>query len=148
MSTPKGAALSVRLPTELVQRLERAARRKGLPKSSLVERYLEEGLRIEAHPGITFRDGPAGRRPGLVRGPDVWEVVSTLRVNDGSISATAEVLSLTERDVRTALGYFGDHPDEIEHWIRANEEEAARAEAAWRRLRSTEPAPPARVSPP
>ncbi len=133
MSVPKGAALSVRLPTELVQRLERTARRKGLPKSSLVERYLEEGLRMEAHPGITFRDGPAGRRAGLRRGPDVWEVISTLRVNDGSISATAEVLSLPERDVRIALAYFADHSEEIDEWIRLNEEEARQAEAAWHR---------------
>jgi len=133
MVDSKASPLSVRLPRALLDRLERSARRKGLPKSALVERYLEEGLRMEAHPGIAFRDGPAGRRPGLRRGPDVWEVISTLRANDGSVGATAKVLALPEREVRIALAYYGDHADEIDEWLRANEEEAVRAEAAWRR---------------
>jgi hypothetical protein len=30
---------------------------------------------MNAHPGIVCRDGPAGRRPGVVGGPDVWEVI-------------------------------------------------------------------------
>lgn len=133
MSKAKGAALSVRLPLDLVGRLERSARRKGLPKSAVVELYLEEGLRMEAHPGVVFRDGPAGRRAGLRRGPDVWEVISTLRANDGSIAAAAEVLALRESEVRIALAYYGDHSVEIDDWIRANDDEAVRAEAAWRR---------------
>ena len=91
---------------------------------------------MSEHAGILFVDGPAGRRPKLPRGPDVWEVITTLRVSDGSVSATAEVLNLSERDVRIALGYYGDHSDEIDEWIRANDEEAARAEAAWRRQRA------------
>lgn len=136
MVATKGSPLSVRLSRHLVERLEQSARRKGLPKSALVERFIEEGLRMEGHPGITFRDGPAGRRPGLRRGPDVWEVVSTLRVNDGSIATTAEVLNLPEREVRIAIAYFGDHSEEIDEWIRANEEEARQAEAAWRRQRA------------
>lgn len=136
MRAKKASALSVRLPSELVRRLERSARRKGVPKSALVERYLDEALRMEAHPGIVFRDGPAGRRAGLRRGPDVWEVISTLHRSGGSIGGTAATLALRESDVRIALAYFGDHPEEIEDWIRANEEEAIRAEAAWRRERS------------
>jgi len=136
MVATKASPLSVRLPRGLVERLEQSARRKGLPKSALVERYIDEGLRMEAHPGIAFRDGPAGRRAGLRRGPDVWEVVSTLRVNDGSIGATAEILDLPEREVRIAIAYYGDHAEEIDEWISANEEEARQAEAAWRRQRA------------
>ena len=33
---------------------------------------------MEHHPGVVFRSGPAGRRPGLAGGPDVWEVVRVL----------------------------------------------------------------------
>ena len=43
--------------------------------SSIGERQIDEGLRMEAHPGIVFRNGPSGRRAGLAAGPDVWEVV-------------------------------------------------------------------------
>ncbi len=136
MKTPKDSALSVRLSSGLVARLERSARRKGVPKSALVERYLEEALRMEAHPGIVFRSGPTGRRAGLRRGPDVWEVIATLKVNDGSVAASASILALPESEIRVALAYYGDHADEIDDWIRANEEEAVGAEAAWRRQRS------------
>ena len=40
--------------------------------SSIGERQIDEGLRMEAHPGIVFRNGPSGRRAGLAAGPDVW----------------------------------------------------------------------------
>lgn len=91
---------------------------------------------MEEHPGIVFVEGPAGRRAALRRGPDVWEVVSTLNANEGSVRATAEVLAIPESQVRIALGYYADHAHEIDEWIRANEEESARAEAAWRRQRA------------
>lgn len=125
--------LSARLAHETLERLARSARRKGVPRSALVQGYVEEGLRMEEHPGIVFVDGPAGRRPALRRGPDVWEVVSTLKANEGSVRATAEVLAIAEPQLRIALGYYADHAQEIDDWIHANEEESARAEAAWRR---------------
>lgn len=132
----RSSPLSVRLPAELLGRLERQAKRKGLPRSVVVERFLDEGMRMEEHPGITFRDGPAGRRAALRRGPDVWEVIATLRANDGSVRAAAGVLTLPESEMRIALGYYGDYPDEVDDWIRENEEEAERAQEAWRRQRA------------
>lgn len=88
---------------------------------------------MEEHPGIVFVDGPAGRRAALRRGPDVWEVVTTLKVNDGSVPEAADVLAIPEHQVRLALDYYADHAEEIDDWIRLNEEESARGEAAWRR---------------
>lgn len=88
---------------------------------------------MDEHPGIVFVAGPAGRRPALRRGPDVWEVITTLRANGDSVRATAEALVLPESQVRIALAYYAEHPDEIDEWIRANEAESAQAEAAWRR---------------
>ena len=46
----------------------------GESLSDRLRRYAEEGARRDEHPLITFRDGPTGRRAGLVGGPDVWEV--------------------------------------------------------------------------
>lgn len=133
MTADRTVPLSARLARGTLERLARSARRKGLPRSALVERYVEEGLRMEEHPGIIFVEGPAGRRPALRRGPDIWEVVTTLSANSGSVRATADVLAVPEAQVRIALGYYADHTDEIDDWIRANEEASARAEAAWRR---------------
>ncbi len=128
--------LSVRLPGDLLKRLERRAKRKGLPKSVLVERYLDEGMRMEEHPGIVFREGPAGRRAALRRGPDVWEVIATIRANGGAVAAAAEALGLPESEIRIALAYYGDHSEEIDEWVRENEEEAGRAQEAWLRQRA------------
>lgn len=90
---------------------------------------------MDEHPGIAFADGPAGRRAVLAakRGVDVWEIASTLTANDGSIADTAETMVLSEAEVRVALEYYGDHPDEIDEWIQANDEEHERVEAASRR---------------
>ena len=52
---------SARLDARVLDRLERRGARSGLNKSRLAERYIDEGIRIEDHPGIIFRDGPTGR---------------------------------------------------------------------------------------
>ncbi|HUO75138.1 MAG TPA: hypothetical protein VMU39_30535 [Solirubrobacteraceae bacterium] len=127
---------SARLDADVVDRLERRGARSGLNKSRLAERYIDEGVRMDDHPGIVFRDGPTGRRAGLVAGPDVWEVIGALRSTglegDGAIEATAEFSSLTVRQVRDAVGYYSEYPDEIEERIRRNHEAADEAERRWR----------------
>ena len=103
-----------------------------------IERLLDEALRRDAHPGITFRDGPSGRRAGLVRGPDVDEVISTLRAvrREGPgdvVRAVAEACSLTTAQVEAAVAYYADHPTEVDGRIAANERAAEELEEAWRR---------------
>ena len=130
---------SARIAADVAERLESRGARTGLNKSRLAERYIDEGMRMDDHPGITFRDGPAGRRAGLVAGPDLWEVVGAVRSSglkgDAGVRSAAEWAALTAEQVRTALRYYGDYPDEINEWIRRNTEEADAAEAAWRRQR-------------
>lgn len=95
---------------------------------------------MEEHPGIVFRDGPAGRRAGLAAGPDVWELVRFIRGlrsrGAAAIREAAEHLNLAPAQVETALRYYADFPDEIDERIRLDEEEAERAEAAWHRQRA------------
>jgi hypothetical protein len=92
---------------------------------------------MDAHPGIVFRSGPAGRRPGLAAGPDVWEIVrvfnSTDAKGDGAIRCVAELTDLTTEQVRIALRYYADHGDEIDEWVRRVDDESARAESSWQR---------------
>ncbi len=131
--------VSVRLEEEGFERLERQRRRSGEGRSELIKRLLEEGLRMEEHPGIVFRDGPAGRRAGLSRGPDVWEVISVHRDvgarGDDAVLATAQLTDLSEHLVRAAIGYYAGHRSEIDDWIERNRGEAELAEVAWRRER-------------
>src|SRR2546428_11532967 len=89
-----GHSLTLRATEDLLRRLERRARIVRVRKSALAGRYLEEGLAMDTFPGIVFRDGPAGRRAGLVGGPDVWEVIQVLRVEGGALQATADALGI------------------------------------------------------
>lgn len=128
---------SARFDASIVDRLERRAARLQLSKSQLAERYVDEGMRMEAHPGIVFRDGPSGRRAGLTAGPDVWEVIGVLQASEHSgeaaVVATAEWATLTVDQVRTAIRYYADFPDEVDERIRRNVDDADEAEARWRR---------------
>lgn len=137
MSSPR----SVRLTDDVLRRLGAVAGRRGVSVSSLMERLIDEALRREAHPAITFRDGPSGRRAGLHAGPDVDEVIRTLRdvqaeTDQESADPVAEVasaMSLALDQVRSAIAYYADHREEIDARIAVNQEAADEAEAAWRR---------------
>lgn len=87
---------------------------------------------MDEHPGIVFVEGPAGRRPSLRAGLDVWQVISTLHDNDGNVTDTAAVLRIPEARVRIALRYYAAYRSEIDEWIRANEEEFDRIVAEGR----------------
>lgn len=130
-------SFSARLDAVVADRLDARRAREGVSKSALAERYIDEGMRMDDHAGILFRSGPAGRRAALVSGPDVWEVISTLKSGsdrgDDAVRETATYLNLPERLVRIAVRYYAAFTDEIEALIRSNEEEAEAAEAAWRR---------------
>lgn len=103
---------TLRLGPGMRQRLSEWARRAGLAGRALAQRYLEEGLRHDAHPLIHFVDGPSGRRAGLVgRGLDVWEVVATVRDNDGSIVRAAEYLEVPAGLVEAVAAYYGEYKD-------------------------------------
>ncbi len=127
---------SARLSASVADRLERRRERSGESKSRLAERYIDEGMRLDDHPGIIFRDGSTGRRAALPAGPDVWQVVWVLReIGEGepAIAAAREWMSLTDGQVRAAIHYWRAFPDEIDERIRDNAEGADAAEEAWRR---------------
>jgi hypothetical protein len=98
---------------------------------------MEEGLRMAQHPGIVFRPGPAGRRPALAVGPDVWEVMRAFlqldEKGEAAIQRVAEIANISPYQVRKVLRYYVAYKDEIDDWIKSEEEYAEQAEAAWRR---------------
>lgn len=131
---------AARFAAPVADRLRARARWGGQSQRQLAERYIDEGLRMDDHPGITFRDGPTGRRAGLAAGPDVWEVVGALKQlptrGHEATGELADLLMLSEGQIQTALDYYGKYPEEIEELIGRNEVEAERAETAWRRQQS------------
>lgn len=114
----------------------------GLSVSSAVNRLVDEALRSEEHPGVVFRAGPSGRRAGLAGGPDVWEVIRSLRsaraeepeLGESEITAlVAGNAGITPRQVEMALEYWSAYPDEIDEQVRADERAEERVEAMLRR---------------
>lgn len=132
MTTP----LSIRFDDALLHRLRRRARAvPGGSTSGLVQRLADEGLRMQEHPGVVFKDGPSGRRAAIAFGPDVWEVVKFLRECDErgeqAIAAAAEVFNIDPAWVTAGARYYADYRDEIDAEITEADEESVRAEQAW-----------------
>ncbi len=121
------APVSTRYPNDTLERLDRRAQAEGNSRSTLIQRYVAEGIEMDEYPGIVFRSGPAGRRPGLVSGPDIWEVVGVHRSFD-DVKRTADWLDQPAGAIETALRYYDAHRPEIDEWIQRNEEAAEAAE--------------------
>jgi hypothetical protein len=120
------------LDDALAERLRLRARTAGETLSDRLRRYAEEGARRDEHPLITFRDGPAGRRAGLLGGPDVWEVimwVEDLAGQDDPVAALVEDSILTRSQVDAALRYRAAYLDEIAARIELHRSETAAADA-------------------
>ena len=135
-TTPK--PFSIRMSARTLARLDERARKRSEPKTRTAERLIDEGLRMEDHPGIAFRDGPTGRRAALAGGPDVWEVIETLQgtglTGEEAVAATAAWGNLTPAQVRAAVRYYAEYRDEVDERIRLNREEAERQRLSWQRM--------------
>jgi uncharacterized protein (DUF433 family) len=126
---------SFRFAPQTLSRLEQRAKQLRVTQTALVERYVEEGLQMDDHPGIVFVDEAAGRRARVAgTGVDVWQVVETVIDNAGSTAEAAAYLAVSEVLVRRAMRYYADHPDEIDHWIESNARYAELEERATRRI--------------
>lgn len=133
----------VRFDPEVIARLASwASAHPGLSLSSAANRLVDEALRAEEHPGIVFRPGATGRRAGLVTGPDVWEVVRSVRsaryaepelTEEDILHLVARNTGVPVRLIQVAVRYWSNYPDEIDAEIHANEAAEERAEVAWRR---------------
>lgn len=132
--------LSIRFkrPDTYAELKRRAAQRRE-SASGLGERLIDEGLRMDAHPGIVFRDGPSGRRAGLASGPDVRELALVLRSlkgpHPGRIAGAAQRTGLTTAQVRTVARYYTEYEAEIDGEVDAYLEAADRELALWERER-------------
>lgn len=91
---------------------------------------------IEDHPGIVKRQGPAGRRPGIAGGMDVWELIAIVKDQPGegerAIEQAADYLDVSPIVVRAAVNFYEQNRAETDEWIERNREESEVAETAWR----------------
>jgi len=131
---PRRQHRSFRFSEATLGRLEARAREIRETRTGLAERYVEEGLRMDEHPGIGFADGPAGRRAILLgTGLDVWEVFATVRQPGGSVGSAARYLEIPVSVVRATVRYAAAFPDEITDLLARQAAIGEREQAAARR---------------
>lgn len=132
-----GVPFTARFPKSLIDRLSRRSSHLSASRARMAERYIDEGLRMDEHPGIVFRDGPGGRRATVIGALDVWQIIAVINDQtvrgEQAIAAAAQWLGLDDAHIRVAVGYYGEFNDEIDALIDRNRIEADAAEAAWLR---------------
>jgi hypothetical protein len=120
-------------------RLKAEAEASARSASALAEELIDEGLRMRRHPLVVFRGGPAGRRAGLVGGPDVWELIAGLVGGDVApskrVKRAVELFGLRPEQVEAALAYYAEFTEEVDAQISTNSAAADEAEHLWRRQR-------------
>lgn len=132
--------VSIRFSDEpLHRRLKAGAHRRNVGVSTLAERLIDEGLRMDAHPAVVFRDGPAGRRPALAGGPEVIDVIGAIMGGDVPAAErqarAAKLLGIPEVLVNAALAYYANHTEEVDELVAERNRLADAAESSWRRQR-------------
>jgi uncharacterized protein (DUF433 family) len=126
------ARINTRIPRRVRESLTALARRRGLQESELTRSLLDEGLRREQHAGIVFRTTPTGREAAIEgRRLYVWQVVETVRANEGDVGQAADFLQLRPDQIRIAIDYYGEYTEEIDELMRLNLEESEQGRTRW-----------------
>lgn len=134
MEEPLDDGINTRVPHRVRQALEEVAKDRGVNPLSFARTLLDEGLRRERHPGIVFRDRPAGRRAAIEgRRLDVWQVMETVWASEGDIADAAKYLGLRPDQVQAALSYYSEFGEEVDGWIKRNRAEAERLQERWKK---------------
>ncbi|MCD6553035.1 MAG: DUF433 domain-containing protein [Anaerolineae bacterium] len=109
--------------------LKRQAERNQEPLEALVETWLRQHLDIELYPELEWREGPGGWRVGIKRTAiDVYTVVGYSLAGYSAEEIARELLPrLTLKQVRAALNYYANHPDEIDSILNESETETSKA---------------------
>jgi hypothetical protein len=138
-----GLPRSIRFDESVSARLTSyVASHPGWSGSSAANRFVDEALRMEEHPGIFFRDGATGRRAVLIAGPDVWEIIRAVKsarsaeptLDADEITALVSTNSgVGARLIDIALRYWSAYPNEIDVWIAEAETVEEQALRAWER---------------
>ena len=126
--------VSFRFWPDTIERLKRRSGEAGAPQAALAERYIDEGMRMDEHQGVYFREGGSGRRPAVLGTHlDVAQVIETLRQNDNSIEETADYLDISPAQVDVAVRYYTAYRGEVDAWIEQSRALAERERDLWLR---------------
>lgn len=116
--------LSLRIPEQMGERLDRFARLhgNGLTRSKAGVMLLEESLREAEFSFVEYRDSPIGRQPYMKgSGLAIWELIMIARPRDMSAERIARDYPYPIENLKAALNYYEAYREEIDQAIEDNE---------------------------
>jgi len=115
---------SIRLPVEAVKEIEALASGSGKDFSGIARDLLNEAVKMRRCPGVSFADGPTGRRARIAgTGIDIWEFIATFKGLVENYNKLKKAYHwLSDLQIRAALSYYALYPDEIDEKITINED--------------------------
>jgi len=115
--------LSLRLPEQMIERLDRFARRlgNGMTRTKAGVMLLEESLREAEFAGIEYRDSPIGRQPYMKgSGLAIWEVIMIARPREMNAERIAQDYPYPVENIQAAINFYEAYRDEIDQAIEDN----------------------------
>lgn len=115
--------LSLRVPDQVAERLERFAHQQGngMTRARAGVLLLDEALREAEFAGIEYRDSPIGRQPCMKgSGLAVWEVVMIARHYDFNAERMAQDYPYPVENLRDALNFYEAYREEIDQAVEDN----------------------------
>lgn len=109
--------------------LQRQAGRSRQSPDTLAENWLRQHLDLEHYPELEWRQGPGGWRVSIKdTAIDVYTVVGYSHAGYSPLEIADELLPrLSPEQVRAALRYYAEYPEEIERILAESETEASKA---------------------
>ena len=110
----KSDPITVRLSSDLDRWVTDEAQRTRRPRGAVLAALAEEALKARRFPGIAYRGDDWDRRAWVTGSAlDVWEVIRAYQ-ESGSVDEVAAQGSLSERQIKMALAYYEQYPEEID----------------------------------
>ena len=136
--TSSSVQRSFRLSASTSRLLDHRVGESGESRNAMVDRLLNESLRIEKHPFVRFITGASGRREAHIVGTrwKVRQIIVSLKGEKGQIAAVVNGFDLTEPQVRAAVSYYADFTDEIDADIERDFADADQQRVRWEREQS------------
>ena len=126
---------SFRLSASTSRLLDHRGGESGESRNAMVDRLLNESLRLEKHPFVRFITGASGKREAHIVGTrwKVRQIIVSLKGEKGQIAAVVKGFDLTEPQVRAAVSYYADFTDEIDADIERDSADADQQRVRWER---------------
>ena len=136
--TSSSVQRSFRLSASTSRLLDHRVGESGESRNAMVDRLLNESLRIEKHPFVRFITGASGRREAHIIGTrwKVRQIIVSLKGEKGQIAAVVNGFDLTEPQVRAAVSYYADFTDEVDADIERDFADADQQRVRWEREQS------------